>query len=437
MKKTIILALVVLLGLSWYTAVSETVSIPLKKEAHLKKAADLEAKEIYVDAITEYEAALQYEPDSVEISMKLANVCLAGGDSQRFIAICEQTAEANQDETEAMDLLMNYYLENACENKAVKYLDQFVKDYPENQNAKDWFLKLKGSYTELYCRYEEMSGIFHQSMVVKKEDAYGMVDATGSEILPVSYKELHPFSEDGFALAVKADGSYVYIDKEEQIRKAPDKGYQDLGMLSEGCVTASKNGKYGYLDENMEPACEFVWDDLTGIKNRIGAGKKGGKWALISKNGKEKTEFLYDDVIMDENGFCSEQKCIFVKENGSYHLVNLKGKAIGEETFEDAKAFYEEGYAAVCKKGKWGFADTKGTLVIDCAYEDAGSFRNGFAAVKKDGLWGYVDTEGNLVIAPTFQEATPVSKDGTVAVKMEAPESGEEEWRLIQFNLFL
>ena len=35
-------------------------------------------------------------------------------------------------------------------------------------------------------------------------------------------------------------------------------------------------------------------------------------------------------------------------------------KNVGEETFDNAKAFTRDGYAAVEKNGKWGFVDAEG-----------------------------------------------------------------------------
>ena len=109
MKKYIILMFAVLLGLSWYTAVSDTVNRPKRAREHMQKAAELEEKEIYVDAVTEYEQALAYDPDNVDIRVKMAQAYLDSGNSSKFTAVCEKTAEAYQDRTEALDLLMEYY----------------------------------------------------------------------------------------------------------------------------------------------------------------------------------------------------------------------------------------------------------------------------------------------------------------------------------------
>ena len=434
MKRNVIILFVALLGLSWFTALSEAVNDPKELKAHLDRAAELEEKGIYVDAAAEYESALEYDPDNVDIHIKMAQAYLYSGESREFILICESTAENYQDNTEALDLLMDYYVENHYEDKAVKYLQEFIKTYPDNENASNWFVKLEGSYTELFCRYTQLSGIVNDTMVVCDGELYGIADAEGRELVPAMYKTLQPFSEDGFALAEKTDGTWIYIDKDGQTRKVPDEEYQDFGMLNEDRAPASKGGMFGYLDEEMEPTGEFAWDKLTAVKEGTGAGQTGEKWAIVDENGEAKSEDRYEDVIVDEDGFCSNQKRIFAKEGDAYHLIDEKEKTVGDLSFENARAFTNEGYAAVCNDGKWGFINTDGELVIDYIYDDAKSFKNGFAAVAVEGYWGYIDEEGNLVIEPQFSEATYFSGEGTVAVKVLS--QGEEDWQLLQLSLF-
>lgn len=425
----------VLLGLSWYVGVSEAVKRPGKVKEHLQKAAELEEKEIYVDAVLEYEKALEYKPDDTAISVRMAKAYLNSGNTSKFTDICGKAAKADPDNTEAVNLLMEYYLDNNYENKAIKYVQGYLELYPDNENAQQWLIKLKGSYKELYCRYDEMSEIINGCMVVQSEDLYGSIDARGQEILECKYEELYPFSEEGIALARNQEGAYSYIDEEGRNRKVPDAAYENLGMFSEERAVAGKDGSYGYLDEEMEPVGKFAWEELTGIKNSIGAGKKDKKWRLVNKKGEAKGKKEYDGIVLDEAGFCSNQKRIFVKEGERYRLVDQKGKEASKLSFDNARAFTPDGYAAVCKDGKWGFLDADGKLAIDYLYDDAQSFQNGLAAVCKDNLWGYIDIEGNLVIEPRFVEATHFSAEGTAAVKVEENEA--EEWRLIQLEAFM
>ena len=90
------LLFIAMLGLSWYTAVSEAVNNPKKVQEHLQKAAELEEKGIYVDAVTEYEQALEYALEDSDIYIRMADAYRNGGDSRKFTSTCEKAAEAYQ-----------------------------------------------------------------------------------------------------------------------------------------------------------------------------------------------------------------------------------------------------------------------------------------------------------------------------------------------------
>ena len=429
MKKKVVILFIFLLGLAWYTTISSITGNPRKAEECLAKAEELEAKGIYVDAITEYENALEYRPGDEGITLKMANAYLNTGNSKKYIQICKELAESNHDNPDPMNSLMDYYMVNGEEVDAVKYLKDYMGMYPENETAQNWLVQLKGTYVELYNRYDEIGDVYQNSMVVKTESGYGVADVLGAEILEPVFQEAQPFSEEGLALICK-DGRYSYVDEDGQTRLVPDETYSDLHMLHSDRTIAASNGKYGYLDEKLEAVTELQWDQLTLIQDGMGAGQKDGKWALVNENGKNKTDYVYDDVIMDSYGFCFGQERAFVKQGETYQLVNKKGKRIGELEFDDAKCFSDTGYAAVCKDGLWGYIDKDGELLIDYKYEDAQSFHNGFAAVCEDGLWGYIDETGTLVIKPQFEQASAISEKRTAAVLE------NEEWKLIQLNWF-
>ncbi|WP_287485063.1 WG repeat-containing protein [Blautia sp.] len=438
MKRNVILGLVGLLAVSWLAAVNDMVSIPKKIKEHIEKAQIFEEKQIYVDAVDEYQGALEYDKGNVELSLKMAEDYLAYGEDSKFISTCQSVAEANQSDTSALNTLMEYYKDNAQEDRAVRYLKSFTKSYPENENAQKWMKKLQGTYSRIYCQYAQLSGLYNDSMVVEEETdsgvLYGVADAEGRELAECKYKEAHPYSEDGYALVLRDNDTYAYVDRDGLARKAPDECYKDLGLLNDDRVPASKDGKYGFLDENMEETTDFSWDAVSSVSNRLAAAQKKGKWAIVNQNGKAKTDYQYDDVVMDENGICSNQSVFIVKEGKSYHIVSSKGKDIGKETFDDAKAFNKDGYAAVEKNGKWGFVDIDGKLVIDCQYDDALSFSSSYAAVKQDDAWGYIDMENTMAIEPGFALATLLSSEGTAAVKL-VNEDGEI-WQLIQLSIF-
>ena len=51
MKRNLILIFCVLLGLAWFTAITDAINNPKKIAEHLAKAQELETQGIYVDAI--------------------------------------------------------------------------------------------------------------------------------------------------------------------------------------------------------------------------------------------------------------------------------------------------------------------------------------------------------------------------------------------------
>ena len=429
MKKKILLLFIVLLGLSWYTVLSAFLNNPQKIEECLAKAAELESKGIYVDAITEYEKALEYKSDDENIILKMAKAYLNTGNSKEYIRLCKELAESNQDNSEPLDTLITYYVEKNEEADAVKYLKEFTETYPQNETAQKWLIQLKGSFTELYNMYEQIEEVYNNSMSVKTESGYGIADALGTEILAPELQETHPYSEDGLALIYK-EGKYLYVDEDGQTRLVPDDNYTELHMMSAGRTVAALDGKYGYLNDSLEPVTEFGWDQLTLVQNGVGAGQKDGKWALLNEDGESRTDYIFDDVITDSFGFCFKQERAFVKQNGQYYLINKKGKEVGELKFDDARCFSDAGYAAVCKDGLWGYINEKGELVIDYQYENAQSFSNGFAAVCENGLWGYIDEYGVLTVNPQFEQVSAITEKGTAAVL------SKNKWKLIQLNWF-
>ncbi|MDZ7815909.1 MAG: WG repeat-containing protein [Planctomycetota bacterium] len=78
-------------------------------------------------------------------------------------------------------------------------------------------------------------------------------------------------------------------------------------------------------------------------------------------------------------------------------LVNSSLETVSVLSFEDATVFVD-GMCPVKLKGKWGYIDRNGALVIDAVYKEAREFFQGRAIVRTEqGAFLIVDKYGNVL----------------------------------------
>lgn len=432
MKKKISLALIVLLALSWYMAVTSYFGTPGEYKQHLENAVQFEAKEIYEDAIMELESAQELlDIRDYDLDMNIAHDYLLMKEEKDYVKKLEKIIQSYQENESAVLELTEYYITNNRIAKAVKLLQDQNKINPDNEGIADRLDELKGTYTSVFANYNEMSRIINDSAIVKTEEGYGVINSRGEVLINSEYSAVGLFGNKIPYAPVNENGEWFYVNSSVHKKLVPDKAYEYLGIFSEGKAVACYEGKYGYLDEETKELCEFEYDAATNFYNEVAAVKKGDKWAIIDYKFKNVTDFEFDDVITDEFGFCSVNERIFVKKDGVYVLIDTEGKQVSDLTFEDAFPFLEEDQpAAVKQNGKWGFVNSDGELYIECKYQDAKSFTIDFAPVCVNGKWGYIDQKAEISITAEFSDVTPFNQDGSASVKT------EDSWRIIRLNIY-
>lgn len=172
------------------------------------------------------------------------------------------------------------------------------------------------------------------------------------------------------------------------------------------------------------------YDEVSAMGNGVAAVKSDNKWSLIDTKGKKVTKDKYDSVVMDSKGIVCRNDRVFAKQNGYYYLFDSKGNKVVKTKFDDARLFADDGYAAVCVDGKWGFVDKDGKQVIKPQFNEAHSFSNGLAAVRFTNGWGYVDEKGNKVIATGFDDACDFNEQGKTFVKT------DDKWQVLTLYLY-
>lgn len=68
------------------------------------------------------------------------------------------------------------------------------------------------------------------------------------------------------------------------------------------------------------------------------------------------------------------------------------------------------------KKGKYGYADSNGNIVVKPQYDEAGPYINGRALIRKGSKYGYLNEDGTVLIKPEWDFIGAFNSDGYVWV---------------------
>lgn len=430
MKKNMILLMTVLLVLCWYTTVGTWMSSEDNYQAAMANAESFEQRELYLDAIAEYETAMQYRKDTSEAMLRIANDYRNLGDMDSWLGQMKSIVAQYGPREELVGEIYSYYTAEDDTEEAISYISDLKAAWPEDPVVDRYYQEIRKDYYALYHSFQAVGPFLGNYAVYEYEGKKGIIDSAGEVVLKAAYDEIGiPLRlSDGFPVRV---GNETYVISEKGYKTAqPEADYEALGILSGNRILAKKDGKYGYLNADLEAAGDFVWDDATNFANDLAAVKQGNKWALIDSKGELLTEYIYTDVKRDPHNFCSRSGLLWVNEGKGYYLLDEKLEPLGDALYEDVRCFYEEGAAAVCQNGKWGFADRQGQLVVPFTFDDADSFRIGYAPVKQGGLWGYAAEDGSVLIEYAFDEALGFNGNGTAPVKRQG------SWELIKLGIY-
>ncbi|TAH29969.1 MAG: WG repeat-containing protein [Cytophagales bacterium] len=91
---------------------------------------------------------------------------------------------------------------------------------------------------------------------------------------------------------------------------------------------------------------------------------------------------------------------LLVKNEDNYVFINKEGKTINEKKFCFVGEYSENmiDFLEDCEKGKYGFADNKGQILITPQYSKVSPFKEGLAAVFQDKNWQYINFRGQKII---------------------------------------
>jgi len=287
-----------------------------------------------------------------------------------------------------------------------------VSDIAAIQRGKKWsIIDANGKMLQDSLQNAEVKAIGFNLIILKdsKTATYGVCDKQGKMIVPYEKYSFINFNKDGFLMVTeskKAWGStnnfYGMLDKSGK-EIIPAK-YKFLGSPTNGMVMLQDpdTKKYGFADYTGKIAVPLKYSDANHFHS--------SGFARVKEDGA--VNFVYINrkgVVVDKNDQVLPvfNEGVAIEKNDSYLvIVNKKKNEKKVEGFADQWNIQEGLFLVKDKKGKYGFVDLTGKLIIPCQYDEAGFFKNGLAWVGKKGPYSYSSTYYGY-ITKTGEEILP------------------------------
>ncbi|NQT92917.1 MAG: WG repeat-containing protein [Lentisphaerae bacterium] len=229
------------------------------------------------------------------------------------------------------------------------------------------------------------------AMIIER-NKFGFIDTRGEIVIPTDLSYAHPFSE-GFCLAMR-EKSTTTDPRQQGMTLSREQGLLD------------KNGTFVFEPDfggnRQYEGCEQIFMD--------------GQWCFVTKE----DYVVYKVLETVSSGLREGLVRVWSRKDhvkGRFGFVDKAGKIVIPITFERAEDFFD-GRAKVWRDGKWGFIDKRGKLVIDHRFERVFDFSEQRARFERDERFGFIDKTGRIAIEPRFEEAYDFT-EGLAAVAVE------------------
>ena len=292
---------------------------------------------------------------------------------------------------------------------------------------------------------------------------FGIIDINGNYIFEPIYSKPLVYGDGLYSACLNDKFGYLDVEGEEIIPFE----FDSASAFSEGLACVSINGKYGFINKNNQFVIEPIYDYAYPFNNlNIAAVNIGDRWGFINKSGAIVIPIQYNILP----GLPTWGDLVVLEVEGKIGLMNLDGTWAVKPTysfgifsnhevdsryirrkaawndkygfwdittnqkkidfmFDDAATnFSEDGLAAVCLNGKWGYIDLQGDYYIEPMYDTQFILNADYSAVCLNGKYGFIDQTTKLVITPQFDNARSTFHQGVVAVELNG------KWGYIDYN---
>ncbi len=216
---------------------------------------------------------------------------------------------------------------------------------------------------------------------------------------------------------IKKGSFYGFIDHDGVVKIDPV--YSAANYFSDGLASVKEAGasKSFYIDVDGKPAFKGSFDIAGKFEEGRAVVKDGGKYGVIDKDGNWISKPMYKNI------YTFSERFSFYQTDSLYGVMDYDGNQITPAIFKSVSGF-QEGLAKVVLNKKQCFIDTTGTVIIEHQFNTTYSFQEGLAEVRGDirnpsrkGKYGFINKTGELVIDTIYDDVADFSHGVTIGVK--------------------
>ena len=449
-------ALVLITGMGWHSKISDQQRQIKRYQQEVEEAADFEKRGLYQKAGENYKEALGIKKDEA-VYEKMINAYEKAYEEKEdrykeYMEAAEMAQAAYPENPHFALAISQLYIQKNDYANAFYFLDKAKKAGSKDKNFQKEYQRMLYSFKTLYGSYDSYYPLSNGFYGVKNKEGAGYIPADGESSNSLKQEFVGPIGEKGYRL-LRKDGKTILMDKNEVTQGVfSNKNPEDIGYYAEDRIPIKEEGEYSYYNA-LGDRLFGGFSEASRFQKGKAVVKKAKRVFFIDSEGKElELKYTVKDEKgkekKDENGKKIEQErkfeavqinpdysfiaqgCILAKEDGAYHIYNENWEQISDFSAEEVDGIGKDGIFAFSKKGKWGFANLKGEVVLEPKYKAAKSFSEGLAGVMEDDYWGFINLKGEMVITPQFFGVDYFNKKGVCIV-----ETTPEVYQFIKRNI--
>ncbi len=239
-----------------------------------------------------------------------------------------------------------------------------------------------------------------RALVTTPTDAQGYIDQTGKLFIDTVYRRTKPFY-NGRAIV------FGTMQPDDYTQRKIIYGSEITGLidtLGNVIIPLRKYRSIGDFENGYARAHLFQTPEERASEiNSFAVIDSLGNIVLTKKSKDQIMEHPHGGIVRLQ---VYDGKKSYSDSKVSFEYINLKGETIFKDNnYKEGEDFYDNRSFIKHTNGSYSLIDAKGKIIKELFCDDVlgSGFRKGKAFVKVQGKWGLIDTNANFLIPPTYE----------------------------------